>query len=30
MHRVFFNVVGTVRVLPNKDEKWIKYEYDDV
>ena len=22
------NVVGTIRVLPNKNEKWIKYEYD--
>ena len=28
MNRGCFNVVGTIRVLPNKDEKWIKYEYD--
>jgi len=28
MNRGCFNVVGTIRVLPNEDEKWIKYEYD--
>ena len=28
MDRGCFNVVGTIRALPNKDEKWIKYEDD--
>ena len=28
LNRVCFTVVGTIRALPNKDEKWIKYEYD--
>ena len=23
-----YNIVGTIRVLPKQDEKWIKYETD--
>jgi len=30
MNRGCFNVVGTIRVLPNKNEKWIKDGYDKI